>query len=1009
MTTANETYDVFVSYSRADGRHASEIDSVLRTNHLKSFFDRRNLDAGLPWVRALEKAIGAAKAAIVLIGPGGFGNTQQYERELAIIRQTRQPAFRVIPVILPKAGSYLPFDFLQNLTWVDFSQVEKVSDAPDELERLVAAIQGGLTAVDEVRQAICPWRGLDAFREEDSAFFCGRGSESEPQSPIGQLVRKVRAHSFAMVVGRSGSGKSSLVFAGLIPALRRERNRFWNVLTVRPGQTPLRALAAAFNPPAEDEGAAGYETKISQEAEQLRTGDLDLLGHMTCRQLDRAEGKPDRLLLYVDQWEELYAQAPSSGDKERASQHGADANRFVDLLLAAARTAPVTVIGTVRADFYDPLIGHPDLRALLPTRQILLARMSRSELQSTIDGPAKKVGLTFDPVSLVQRILDEAGQDESVLPLLQYALKESWALRKANTITADAYARSGGVRESIRTTADRAFNALSEEDQRIARRLFLRLVTPGEGKEDTRARAAMPLEPTQRKIVELFADARTRLVVTGSDDAHQPTIEIAHEALIRTWPQLREWIDAHREKLRARAAAVQAKAEWEQNRRRDDLLLPAGFQLERAKDLLKDPGDLTVDDIQSFIDRSSEREKRERKEREEQQRRLGALTIFSLGIQSVPAGSNSYSSNAKPQPLTELEEAILIAAVGMTGLGFPDRAFESPTGEKILGTPNLNLPGRAAGSTDNCPAIHFFLFNDAGTYFIKRLETIDPGEPITPDLLVRRAADCKVKIFDKRPDFPREFPYYGESNRFLSNVPGSTILFPVVDMTRQYINKLMYLLTKPDGHRPAFRDDRNFYLYAGVRKWVRSGFLNKDIPVPLGVLGTMRTQIEAELLLQKLILMLQAMGLGGWLHDCVVPTKLLPALGFQFVTPSYRRLDFFRWGTFHTEVRTHPVGLPPHIQGMCPPYYKSMADAVQVVADSNYRLDLTYGDDAYFQQFFQGDRGAKYLADMPHYRDEVVACTKDICTYIYEQHGRFPVHCDAVFVPGVWLQAHHLV
>jgi TIR domain len=980
MTTANETYDVFVSYSRADGRHASEIDSVLRTNHLKSFFDRRNLDAGLPWVRATEKAIGAAKAAIVLIGPGGFGNTQHYERELAIIRQTRQPTFRVIPVILPKARSDLPFDFLQNLTWFDFSQVEKVSDAPDQLERLVAAIQGGLTAVDEVRQAICPWRGLDAFREEDSAFFCGRGSESEPQSPIGQLVHRVRAHSFVMVVGRSGSGKSSLVFAGLIPALRRERNRFWKVLTVRPGQTPLRALAAAFNPPADDEGAAGYETKISQEAEQLRTGDLDLLGHMTCRHLDRAEGKPDRLLLYVDQWEELYAQAPSSGDKERASQHGADANRFVDLLLAAARTAPVTVIGTVRADFYDPLIGHPDLRALLPTRQILLARMSRSELQSTIDGPAKKVGLTFDPVSLVQRILDEAGQDESVLPLLQYALKESWALRKANAITADAYARSGGVREAIRITADRAFNALSAEDKRIARRLFLRLVTPGEGKEDTRARAAMPLEPTQRKIVELFADARTRLLVTGSDDAHQPTIEIAHEALIRTWPQLREWIDAHREKLRARAAAVQAKAEWEQNQRRDDLLLPAGFQLERAKDLLKDPGDLTVDDIQSFIDRSSEREKRERKEREEQQRRLGALTIFSLGIQSVPAGSNSHSSNAKPQPLTELEEAILIAAVG-----------------------------RAAGSTDDCPAIHFFLFNDTGTYFIKRLETIDPAEPITADLLLRRAADCKVKIFDKRPDFPREFPYYLDSNRFMSNVPGSTILFPVVDTSRQYINALMSSLAQPDGLRPAFRDDRNFYLYAGVRKWVRSGFLNKDIVVPLGGLGTQGIQIEAELLLQNLILMLKAMGLGGWIHECVTPTMLLPALGFTYATPGYRPLDFMRWGTFLREVRSHPVGLPPHIQGMCPPYYKSMVDAVQAVADAKYRLGRTYGDDAYFRQISQGDRGAKYLADIPHYRDEVVACTKDICTYIYEFHGRFPAHCDAVFVPGVWLQAHHLV
>jgi hypothetical protein len=381
---------------------------------------------------------------------------------------------------------------------------------------------------------------------------------------------------------------------------------------------------------------------------------------------------------------------------------------------------------------------------------------------------------------------------------------------------------------------------------------------------------------------------------------------------------------------------------------------------------------------------------------------------ISLGIQSVPAGSNSYSSTAKPHPLSELEEAVLIAAVGMTGLTFPDRPFESPTGEKILGTPNLNFPGRAAGSTDNCQATHFFLFNDTGTYFLKRLETIDPDEPITPDLLVQRARECKVKIFDQRPDFPREFPYYLDSNRFLSNVPGSTVLFPVVDMTRQYINALMYLLTEPDGYRPAFLDDRNFYLPAGVGKWIRSGFLNKEIKLPLGVLGTMRTQIEAELLLQNLILMLQAMGLGGWIHASVAPTKLLPALGFHYVTPPYRWLDFFRWGTIHTEARSHPVGLVPHIQGMCPPYYKSMADAVQAVVDSKYRAGGTYGDDAYFRRIFQGDRGPKYLAEVPHYKDEVVACTKDICTYIYERHGRFPAHCDAMFAPGVWLQAHHL-
>ena len=328
---------------------------------------------------------------------------------------------------------------------------------------------------------------------------------------------------------------------------------------------------------------------------------------------------------------------------------------------------------------------------------------------------------------------------------------------------------------------------------------------------------------------------------------------------------------------------------------------------------------------------------------------------ISLGLRTVRAGDNTYTSNAKPQPLDELEEAVLISAIGLTGLTLPDRPFESPSGEKILGTPNLNFPGRAAGSTDNCQATHFFLFNDSGSYFLKRLDNVDPTEPITPDVLIRRAAQSKVKIADKRPDLPREFPNYLDSNRFLSNVPGSTVLFPVVDMTHQYINALMYLLTEPDGFRPALLDDRNFYLPAGCGKWIRNGFMNRKIKLPLGLLGTMRTQIEAELLLQNLILMLQAMGLGGWIHASIAPTMLLPALGFQYVTPRYRLLDFLRWGTVLTKVRTQPIGLPPHIQCMCPPFYPSMADAVQAVIDAKYKSGGTYADDAYFHRIFKGD------------------------------------------------------
>ena len=161
LSVADETYDVFVSYSRADWRHASEIDSVLRSKGLKPFFDRRNLAPGLPWVRALEAAIGAARAAIVLIGPRGLGNTQQYERDLALIRQTHDPAFPVVPVILPETTSDPPFDFLQVLTWVDFSHVAKVSDAPDVLEHLLAAILGTGAPPEAGPASICPYRGLD--------------------------------------------------------------------------------------------------------------------------------------------------------------------------------------------------------------------------------------------------------------------------------------------------------------------------------------------------------------------------------------------------------------------------------------------------------------------------------------------------------------------------------------------------------------------------------------------------------------------------------------------------------------------------------------------------------------------------------------------------------------------------------------------------------------------------------------------------------------------------------
>ena len=625
--------DVFVSYARADWRHAADIVSFLRAQGLTAFFDRDDLQPGLPWLRGLEKALNGTKAAIILIGPHGLGNTQQYERELAFYRQSREASFPVVPVILPEVEIGRPYNFLQILTWIDFSHFGKVLEAPAELQRLAAAVRGEQNRENPPLHTICPYRGLDAFREEDSLFFFGRGSADDPESAIGELVRKVREHPFLMVVGRSGSGKSSLVYAGLVPALRRARDRFWNVLTVRPGSEPLEALAMAFNPRTEGEGSAAYAGKIAAETDHLRKGDAELLSRMIRQELDRSEGKPDRLLLYIDQWEELYAQAPSSiGEKDRAVRHAADVDRFIELLLNASQSAPVSVLATVRADFYDPLISHHGLRAVLPAQQMVLGLMTRDDLQSTIVEPANLLGLGFDPPKLlVSQILDDTGEDEGMLPLLQYALKETWKEREGNVMTADSYARSGGVREAIRLTAERTFADLSPVDQRAARRLFLRLVTPGEGQEDTRARAAMPDEPELLKIVQHFASPQTRLLVTDrasrSEDAEQPTVEVAHEALIRRWPRLRKWIDESRDKLRHRAAILQDKAEWEGNGRRDDLLLPAGFQLERARSLLTDPGDIAVDDIKDYIAASdaADKQRRDSEQRQQQERQAAEL------------------------------------------------------------------------------------------------------------------------------------------------------------------------------------------------------------------------------------------------------------------------------------------------------------------------------------------------------------------------------------------------
>src|SRR5437016_8996770 len=184
---------------------------------------------------------------------------------------------------------------------------------------------------------------------------------------------------------------------------------------------------------------------------------------------------------------------------------------------------------------------------------------------------------------------------------------------------------------------------------------------------------------------------------------------------------------------------------------------------------------------------------------------------------SVAAGGMSYESANQRKPLTPLEEAVLIALTGCTGLTMPDRPFNDPRdGKPIMAKPNVNMDGRTAGSPDNAQGTHFFMINDSGTYYLRKLSSTET--PLTADLLIGRAREAKVRVLQQRIDVPiaRNFPAYLDSNRFLSNLPGTTIFFPVVDLSQQYINGLMYILTQPNGSRPTLVDDRNFYRLAGI-------------------------------------------------------------------------------------------------------------------------------------------------------------------------------------------------
>ncbi|MGZ9034734.1 MAG: nSTAND1 domain-containing NTPase, partial [Rhodospirillales bacterium] len=592
--------------------------------------DRWYLVAGQPWPQALEQAVSSCGAVAVFLGTQGLGPWQQRERDLALDRQGRDPSFPVIPVLLSPADPAL--GFLKLNTWVDLS-----AGAADEaaLDLLVAAIRrqppGPLAQqkIAAIRAEVCPYRGLRPFREEDEPFFFGRELFTEA------LATTLARQTFVAVVGASGSGKSSVVRAGLIPRLRRGGDGcVWDIFTLVPTDRPLASLTAALLPSLEPElSEADRLFKVNKLASHLADGSV-ALRDITGRILEKQRGT-DRLLLIVDQWEELYTLCR---DEQIC-------RAFAAQLLGAAATGSVKVVMTMRGDFFGRALADRSLADQLQNSVVTIGPMTRDELAATIVKPAEAVGLSFES-GLAETILDDVGDEPGSLPLLEFLLEAMWKARRGSTLQYDAYFRLGRVSGAIAHRADEVFErGFTESEREAAHRLLIRMVRSGEGVEDTRQRAAIPeADPVAEATIRKLADAR--LVVTErANVTGQETVELAHEALIRSWQRLRGWIDQDREFLRTRERIAAQARLWENEGRPPDRLLPAGRPLAEGEDLLQTRGKDLEDDLVEYIRASSSAEAvRKETVHKSQRRQLARARLAAAAMLLLAAAAGGFAS-----------------------------------------------------------------------------------------------------------------------------------------------------------------------------------------------------------------------------------------------------------------------------------------------------------------------------------------------------------------------------
>jgi len=512
-----------------------------------------------------------------------------------------------------------------------------VVEGKDEPADAWVHVPGDVDAPARVRSAgaaRAPYLGLAPFQPTDAERFFGR------ERMVDDLMGRLAGQRFLAVFGASGSGKSSLLRAGLLPAIGAGRlpgSQDWPTILLTPGEHPFEELAVQLGAL---QGAATGALRADLEAQPAN---LDL----AIRQALVGAPPLAHVLLLVDQFEEVFTLCDDEGER----------TGFIEALLGAVRSprSRARVVLGIRADFYGRCGDYPDLVDALQDAQLLVGPMAESELRAVITQPAAGAGLAIES-ALVETALEDARDEPGALPLLSHALLETWQRHRGRTLTLADYLAAGGVQGAVAKTAEDVYAGFTPTQRKIARGIFVRLTAIGEGTVDTKRRASLGELRGDRAAKEtglvLEQLAAARLIAVGED-----SVEVTHEALIGSWPRLRGWLTEDRERLRLHRQLTRAAQEWDALGREPDALY-RGVQLAAAKVWTAQRDEELNVLERAFLDASAAWEARSFSLTRRSNRRLrvlvAALTAFTLAATTLAVVAVVQRNNLRRQ--TELAE-----------------------------------------------------------------------------------------------------------------------------------------------------------------------------------------------------------------------------------------------------------------------------------------------------------------------------------------------------------------